>query len=65
MIVAAGLEKHFGATHALRGLDLDVVRDDVGFRRPTLDEVFLAPTASPAGSDEAVAAEGRPQDSAA
>jgi len=29
MIVAEGLEKHFGATHALRGLDLDVAEGTI------------------------------------
>ena len=29
MIVAQGLEKHFGSTHALRGLDLDVAEGTI------------------------------------
>jgi ABC-2 type transport system ATP-binding protein len=29
MIVAEGLEKHFGTTHALRGLDLDVAEGTI------------------------------------
>ena len=32
MIVAEGLDKHFGTTHALRGLDLDVVAEGVETR---------------------------------
>jgi ABC-type multidrug transport system ATPase subunit len=29
MIVAEGLEKHFGTTYALRGLDLDVAEGTI------------------------------------
>jgi ABC-2 type transport system ATP-binding protein len=44
-------------TRAVRELDAAGVEvDDIGFRRPTLDEVFLALTGKPAG-DEASALE--------
>jgi ABC-2 type transport system ATP-binding protein len=42
-------------TRAVRELDAAGIEvDDVGFRRPTLDEVFLALTGKPAGAEGSV-----------
>jgi ABC-2 type transport system ATP-binding protein len=39
--------------HAVRALDdLHIDVDDIGLRRPTLDEVFLTLTGAPATTDE-------------
>ena len=43
--VAAGQSAITAAVQALGGLDIDV--DDIGLRRPTLDEVFLKLTGAP------------------
>jgi len=46
-------------TEALRLLDAEqIALDDVGLRRPTLDDVFLALTGRPAEDDETTAKEG-------
>ena len=42
-------------TRAVRELDAAGVEvDDIGFRRPTLDEVFLSLTGKPAGVEGSV-----------
>jgi ABC-2 type transport system ATP-binding protein len=48
--VSVAVRSHDGVlTHAIRDLDAAGVHvDDIGFRRPTLDEVFLALTGRPA-----------------
>jgi ABC-2 type transport system ATP-binding protein len=46
--VAAGRSAITAAVQALAGLDIDV--DDIGLRRPTLDEVFLKLTGAPSQS---------------
>ena len=48
--VSVAVASHDGVlTHAIRELDRAEVRvDDIGFRRPTLDEVFLSLTGRPA-----------------
>ncbi|WP_433326818.1 ATP-binding cassette domain-containing protein [Spirillospora sp. CA-294931] len=48
--VAGGRSAIASATQALGGLDAEV--DDIGFRRPTLDEVFLTLTGAPARTPE-------------
>jgi ABC-2 type transport system ATP-binding protein len=55
--VSVAVASHDGVlTRAIRELDAaEVGVDDIGFRRPTLDEVFLALTGRPA--EEAVPAE--------
>ena len=51
--VDAGTER---LTDAVRVLDsLGIALDDIGLRRPTLDEVFLALTGMPADSPEPIA----------
>jgi ABC-2 type transport system ATP-binding protein len=47
--VAGGRAEIAAAVRALDGLDVEV--DDIGLRRPTLDEVFLTLTGAPAGSN--------------
>jgi ABC-2 type transport system ATP-binding protein len=51
--VAAGRAAIADAVRALDGLDVQV--DDIGLRRPTLDEVFLTLTGAPADADAAAA----------
>jgi ABC-2 type transport system ATP-binding protein len=54
--VSVPVSSHGGMlTRAVRELDAAGVEvDDIGFRRPTLDEVFLSLTGKPAGDDVAV-----------
>jgi ABC-2 type transport system ATP-binding protein len=54
--VSVPVSSHGGMlTQAIRELDAAGVEvDDIGFRRPTLDEVFLALTGKPAGDDASV-----------
>jgi ABC-2 type transport system ATP-binding protein len=54
--VSVPVSSHGGMlTRAVRELDAAGVEvDDIGFRRPTLDEVFLSLTGKPAGEDVAV-----------
>lgn len=47
--VSGGRAVIAAAVRALDGLDIDV--DDIGLRRPTLDEVFLTLTGSPIDGD--------------
>ena len=56
--VSVPVSSHGGMlTRAVRELDAAGIEvDDVGFRRPTLDEVFLALTGKPAGDDASVPA---------
>ena len=51
--VSVAVASHDGVlTHAIRDLDAAGVHvDDIGFRRPTLDEVFLSLTGRPAEAD--------------
>ena len=51
--VSVPVSSHGGMlTRAVRELDAAGVEvDDIGFRRPTLDEVFLALTGKPAGDE--------------
>jgi len=54
--VSVPVTSHGGVlTRAVRELDAAGVQvDDIGFRRPTLDEVFLALTGKPAGDETSV-----------
>ena len=49
--VESGTDQLTGAVQALALADVAI--DDVGLRRPTLDEVFLALTGRPAGDEPA------------
>ena len=59
--VSVAVTSHDGVlTRAIRELDAAEVKvDDIGFRRPTLDEVFLAITGQPPEADREATAEGR------
>jgi ABC-2 type transport system ATP-binding protein len=52
--VDAGADRLVDVVRALD--DLDVAVEDIALRRPTLDEVFVALTGAPAGTESEVAA---------